>query len=400
MNNLTGVTIVTAGGNAAGIYVSATNAGSAANTLTNAGTITTSGSSSAGMRLHSGASNSRIVNTIANSGTITTTGPASYGVQVSGIGAVDLTNTGTITTTGANSFGIYSAGNIVSLTNSQGGSTPLTYSGALPTNYNTIVSSLTNYGKLDVSGGNVTGVMNFNINNSSSLAFNSTYATVLNGLKINNLGNSYGTFTSGGNIYVWALVHRVGESSMQSDLVIQPAPTQSTPVAVQASLQELKAHLLARSYLISPIDPDTQTSLVSLGNTLQGLFAMQAAGVVNSLTYDCSLCDENNVCISTGGRFTNVSVYPNNSTSALLIGVYRFSPSVRFGAYLDQNLTQSTHGGIAQLSNGSPMVGLSGVWSQNPDGTGAETKLSAAYVSKSATLTRPVVGVLMLVCVM
>ena len=393
LNNLTGGTIVTAGGNAAGIYVSATNAGSAANTLTNAGTITTSGSSSAGMRLNSGASNSSVVNTITNSGTISTTGPASYGIQVSGIGAVAIENTGTITTTGANSFGIYSAGNIISLTNSQGASTPLTFSGALPTNYNVIVSSLTNYGKLDVSGGNVTGVMNFNINSNSSLAYNATYATVLNGLKINNLGNSYGTFTSGGNTYVWALVHRVGGSSMQSDLVIQPAPTPSTPVAVQASLPELKASLLAQSYLINPIDPDTQASLSSLSNTLQGLFAMQTAGVVNSLTYDCSLFGGNNVCLSTGGRFTNVSVYPNNSISALLIGAYRFSPSVRFGAYLDQNLTQSTPGGIAQLGNGSPMVGLFGVWSQNIDGTGAEVKVSAAYANKSATLTRPVVGV-------
>lgn len=449
LNDVLG-TITTGGTSATGIYISATNASSSSNSIINNGLITTLGSSAYGVRLNSGATGSAVVNTITNNNsistgnagstavlvstaggiaaltnasgaTISTTGKSSNGIQLtatggvatltnagmitasgagsngiqvgSGAGAVSIVNTGAISASGANSFGIYSLGNITNLTNSQGGSAPLTYSGVLPTNYNVIVSSLTNYGKLDVNGGNVTGVMNFNINNNSSLAFNSTYATVLNGLKINNLGNSYGTFTSGGNSYVWALVHRVGGSSMQSDLVVQPAPTPSTPVAVQASLPELKANLLAQDYLINPIDPDTQASLSALGNTLQGLFAMQTASVVNSLSYDCSLFGENNVCISTGGRFTNVSVYPNNSTSALLIGAYRFSPSIRFGGYLDQNLSQSTPGGIAQLSNGSPMVGLFGVWSQNPDGTGAEAKVSAAYVSKSATLTRPVVGV-------
>ena len=449
LNDVLG-TITTGGTSATGIYISATNASSSSNSIINNGLITTLGSSAYGIRLNSGATGSAVANTITNNnsistgnagstavlvstaggiaaltnasgatisttgkssngiqltatggvvtltnaGTITASGAGSNGIQVaSGAGAVSIVNTGAITASGANSFGIYSLGNITSLTNSQGGSAPLTYSGVLPTNYNVIVSSLTNYGKLDVNSGNVTGVMNFNINNNSSLAFNSTYGTVLNGLKINNLGNSYGTFTSGGNTYVWALVHRVGGSSMQSDLVIQPAPTPTTPVAVQASLPELKANLLAQDYLINPIDVDTQASLTSLGNTLQGLFAMQTAGVVNSMTYDCPLFGNNNICVSTGGRFTNVSVYPNNSTSALLIGAYRFSPNFRFGGYLDQNLSQSTPGGIAQLSNGSPMVGLFGVWSQNPDGTGAEAKVSAAYVSKSATLTRPVVGV-------
>ncbi len=388
LNNLSGGQIITAGGNAAGIYVSATNAGSTANTLTNAGTITTSGTGSAGMRLNSGASSASVINTITNSGTINTSGAASYGVQVSGIGLVNLTNTGTITTTGANSFGVYSAGNILNLNNSQGGSNPLTYSGVLPVNYNVIVSSLTNYGKLDVSGGTVTGVMNFNINNTSSLAYDKTYATVLNGIKINNLGNSYGTFTSGGNTYQWALVHRVGGPANQTDLVIQPAPQSSVP----PTLTELKAALLEDSYLLAPINYDTQASLAALGNALQGLFAMQSAGVINGMTYDCPIFGGHNVCVSAGGRYTNVSGFPYNNTSALLIGAYRFSPNLRFGGYLDQNLSQSTPGGIAQLNNANPMVGIFGVWNQNTDGTGLEVKLAAGYANKQATLTRPAIG--------
>ncbi|OYY57940.1 MAG: hypothetical protein B7Y05_15080, partial [Polynucleobacter sp. 24-46-87] len=203
--NASNGTIYTGGGYAAGMYVSATNASSAANSLINDGAIQTAGVGAAGMRLVSGASSSSVVNSIINSGTIITNGVSAHGIQVSGAGAVTIENTGTIRANGSNAFGIYSAGNITTLTNSQGGSTPLTFSGITPSNYNVVVTSPSNYGKLDAGNGVISGVMNFGINNTSSLAFDTTYATVLNGVKINNIGNSYGTFTSGGNTYQWAL---------------------------------------------------------------------------------------------------------------------------------------------------------------------------------------------------
>ena len=377
-------TIYTRGGNATGMYISATNASSAANALTNDGRIQTDGSGAAGIRLVSGSTSSSVVNTIVNSGTIVTNGSAAHGIQVSGVGAVTIQNTGSITANGANAFGIYSAGNITSLTNSQGGSNPLTYSGALPNNYNTKISSATNYGKLDASNGVVTGVMNFAITANSTVS-PITYATVLSGIKINNLGNSYGTVTISGTEYQWALVHRINGSADQADLVLS--------TVVQPTLVALEETLATQSLLIVPIGPDTEIALNSVANTLQGLFAMQSAGVINGMGYDCSLFGANNVCVSAGGRFTNVSSYPYNNSSALIIGAYRFSNNLRFGGYLDQNLSQSTPGGITQLNNGSPMVGVFGVWSQNLDGTGAEAKLSAGYANKGATITRPVVGV-------
>jgi len=377
-------TIYAGGTYAAGMYVSATNASSAANALTNNGRIQTDGVGAAGMRLVSGATSSSVVNSIVNTGLITTNGSAAHGIQVSGVGAVTIENTGTITANGVNAFGIYSAGNITTMTNSQGGSNPLTYSGVLPSNYNTKISSATNYGKLDAGNGVVTGVMNFGITTNSTVS-PTTYSTVLSGIKINNLANSYGTVTIGGTEYQWALVHRINGSADQADLVLS--------TVVQPTLDALEETLAAQSLLIVPIGPDTEIALNSMANTLQGLFAMQSAGVINGMSYDCSLFSANNICISAGGRFTNVSAYPYNNSSALIIGAYRLSNNLRFGGYLDQNLSQSTPGGIAQLNNGSPMVGVFGVWSQNPNGTGLEAKLSAGYANKGASLTRPVVGV-------
>ncbi len=385
INNLGSIT--SAGGNAAGIYISATNTSSAANTISNAGTIQTTGANAAGIRLNSGTKVSGVLNSITNTatGVIATSGASANGIDVLGIGAVTVENANSITASGANSFGIYSAGNITTLTNSQGGSIPLTYSGILPVNYNVSVSSPTIYGKLDASRGVVSGIMNFGIKSGSTLAFNTAYTSVLAGIKVNNIGNSYGIFVSGVNTYEWALAHRINGSAIQTDLVVLPT--------VEPTVAALEAILATGSYLIAPDYYDTETALLVLGNTLQGLFALQSAGVINGMTYDCPLFGSHNICVSAGGRFTNVSTFPDNTTSALIIGAYRLSDSIRFGGYLDQNLSQSTPGGIAQLKNGSPMVGVFGVWSQNTDGTGLEVKIAAGYANKGVTLTRPVVGV-------
>lgn len=242
-------TIYTRGGNAAGMYISATNASSAANSLTNAGAIQTDGAGAAGMRLVSGSTSSSVVNSIVNSGTIITNGSAAHGVQLSGVGAVTIVNSGTITANGSNAFGIYSAGNITALTNSQGGSSPLTFSGVLPTNYNATIASPTVYGKLDASNGAVTGVMNFSIASASTVSA-TTYSAVLSGIKVNNLGNSYGTISIGGTQYQWALVHRINGSADQTDLVLS--------TVVQPSLVALEEVLATQSYLIAPIESDTQ----------------------------------------------------------------------------------------------------------------------------------------------
>ena len=91
------------------------------------------------------------------------------------------------------------SGTVTSLTNSEGGvSNVLTYRGKVPTNYYIIINSLNNFGKLSVT--NPSGTMTFNIDNTSSVALNSTYSQVLQGGI--NLFSTNGTY--GG--YRWDLV--------------------------------------------------------------------------------------------------------------------------------------------------------------------------------------------------
>jgi len=120
---------------------------------------------------------------------------------------------------------------------------------------------------------------------------------------------------------------------------------------------------------------------------------LQNAVLANSFTYDCSLFDVNNICISAGGRNTAVSAANGlNNTSALLIAAYRVLPSVRVGAYADQNLSENNAGSTVNLSNNTPLIGLFAAWNEKQDGTGSELKVSAAYGQKNTTITRGVVG--------
>ena len=138
-----------------------------------------------------------------------------------------ITNTGSITAPTAGFYGINNQGSITTLTNSQGGnsSTPattaLTYTGNLPTNYNVIINSYTNYGQLALT--NPTGTaFNFSIDPSSTVTAH-TYSDVLQGLStINNVTGSTGTIDSGA--YTYSLQFDAGKGAANDwNLVVAAA---------------------------------------------------------------------------------------------------------------------------------------------------------------------------------
>lgn len=120
---------------------------------------------------------------------------------------------------------------------------------------------------------------------------------------------------------------------------------------------------------------------------------MQNSVLANSFTYDCTLFDKNNICVSGGARNTAVQAANGlNNTSALLIAAYRPIASVRIGAYADQNLSVNNGGSTVNLGNNTPLIGLFAAWNQNQDDTGAEVRGSIAYGQKDTTINRQVVG--------
>ena len=346
IGSLTNSGTISAGGGGYGIA----NSEGTIDTLTNSGTISGGGGGYGIVNSGSGGT----ITTLNNSGTIS-----------AGDGGVGIYNVGTITTlnnTGSiislNNIGINNVeGNIVTLNNLQGrgnSNGALTYEGKLPTNYNVIIHSATHYGQLAVTSP-VGSITNFGIYGTPFLT-SRTYAGVLtNNVTVNTLQAKYDNMTL-------ALVNNTNTGSY--DLTFTGASLMGT-----------------------------QQSLVNTAAALQNTYALQNSVLANSFSYDCPVFGEHNVCVSAGGRNTAVSAANGlNNTSALLIAAYRIKPTIRIGAYADQNLSVNNTGSTVNLVNSTPLIGLFGVWNQRIDGTGTEVKVSAAYGQKNTTVNRQIVG--------
>lgn len=143
------------------------------------------------------------------------------------------------------------------------------------------------------------------------------------------------------------------------------------------------------AYLVLP--PNAANTLASIqtnANALTSTMAGQVSTQFAGLNYDCSLFGANNVCVSAGGRSTQVASGGSsiNSGGALIIGAYRMSPKFRYGGWLDQGF--SPIGANVQLKNNNPMAGLFGVYSHDGKKSGAQVTGSVSYAANTLSTTR------------
>jgi hypothetical protein len=114
-------------------------------------------------------------------------------------------------------YGIINTGVITTLNNQQGASSSaLTYRGILPTFYNIIIASTTDFGKLAVTS--ASGTMTFGISSLStadSSILNTTLSSVLSGIAAANLVNTSGTY----NGYAFALTQTTPTSGIWNLLI-------------------------------------------------------------------------------------------------------------------------------------------------------------------------------------
>lgn len=203
-------------------------------------------------------------NAINNTGTITT-----------------LSNTASITNNGSG-YGVSNNGTITTLKNSQAN---LTYTGALPTNYNEIINSISSYGQLNVTG--ATGSMAFVVDPSSTVTAQ-TYSSVLRGFSslggITGTTGSYGGFNyqfivNGANSSYWDLVFSSnalpGTTTDASSLTGNIALEGGTLVMNQPNTSYSYDFLVSNT--ASTINQDGNTS------TFSGVFS-NAAGQSGNLT--------------------------------------------------------------------------------------------------------------------
>jgi hypothetical protein len=353
-------------------------------TLTNSGTISAAN--------ESGIWNDGEIVTLTNTGTIKAINE-DYGIKNVDTGEIGLlNNSGTISA--GNNYGIYNdggaeitslrntgtisaAGNGISifndddsiigtLSNLQGASSSaLTYDGKLPTNYNVIVNSTSDYGKTVFSS--VSGTTTFGVDSTSTLESDTTYSSVISGLTNSDIAaGTSGSQVSGSTRKEWTLTNSSGNLW---DLVVAPE---------------------------EDITEDTITSVTTVvkPNVILGinnLTSVTEVNFANMNTYDCDLFDKNNICLSLGGRYTSINTPKTETNSAVLVGGYKLSDTLRVGAFYHSNLSHKTPASF-RLSDKTPMTGVLLVWNQNPNHLGYQLKLANAYQQKNATLTREVVG--------
>jgi len=289
-----------------------------------------------------------------------------------------LTNTGTISATNIIYRDINNTGSIGTLINSQGGNDALTYSGVLPNAYYIVINSTSDYGKVEFS--ETLSRMTFNIHTSSTLIANTTYADVINGLQIDEITETSGTYSSStGDTYEWSLNNT---SDNLWALLIGDC---------EGSCGEEETPEV--SY---PSTAATQVSVNNVANSMNAQFSSFAmtTNFANLNTYDCGLFDKDNGCFSVGGRYTDVNgnqSSDSDSTALVMVGGYRVDDTFRVAGFVDQMVNNSTPTGI-KVENHNPMVGVSFVLNQNADHLGYQFKLANAYQTKDVTITRTATG--------
>lgn len=250
-------------------------------TINNSGAISSTGSH--GIYFYNGS-----VTNFINTGTISG-GGANSGVKIGGsynTGVTNFTNTGTISSTGVG-YGILAnpvsgtIGTISTFNNGQGGDgttaakTALTYYGKLPTSYNIIVKSLSQYGQLAVTSpmayqttfgiysGGVSGI-------AASVLSAGTYSSVLTGLTSSNItGSTSGAYDS----YNWSLINSSGTTW---DLVVTPSITNITTGS--------RVHLDAVGITAYPVFAGGTLALVDGQRSTQALSVQSEGGTIAAPT--------------------------------------------------------------------------------------------------------------------
>ncbi len=337
------------------------------------GTITNSGTISSRSKEGSINNHGSVV-IINNSGTITNTNDdtESAAIRNTDSGTITtITNTGTIT--GAN-VDIRNANNngytgiITTLNNDQGGSDALTYSHALPTNYNVIINSTTDYGKIIFSNKSDTTI--FGVHSSSSFAdssVNTTYSDIISGLTESDIASctSDTDCATGQNVsdnikYVWKLDDTNGDDDW--DLIITD--------------------------IIDITPPKNKLPSEATLKTLNKLKSVTDASFAHMNTYDCDYFGNNkNTCLSLGVRKSKVTNPESTIDSAVAVFGQKLSDNLRFGGFFHTNVHHDTANTLS-LSDRTPLFGGSIIWNQNESNLGLQIKYANAFQKKNATITR------------
>ncbi|HJV07098.1 MAG TPA: autotransporter-associated beta strand repeat-containing protein [Chromobacteriaceae bacterium] len=138
---------------------------------------------------------------------------------------------------------------------------------------------------------------------------------------------------------------------------------------------------------LTPAADDTLQQVRRNASGLLSVINTQAAALQTALSYDCTVFDVNNVCVSAGGRYSYSAQDAIANQGGLVTLAYRPTSQTRVGVFVDQPLDTKGSSTISQRFT-QPTFGLFGNWMLNPDGHGLNVQGSAAFSSSDLTVKR------------
>jgi hypothetical protein len=230
----------------------------------------------------------------------------------------------------------------------------LTYSGTLPVNYNIIINSPTSYGQMFVTS--EAGSTNFGVSSASNKITIGKYTNVMTGVSDGNVGAT-----------------RTGSLEGNGTSAVGTANWVLSETASGSSAWDLN---ITGDYVYFGSVATLQSSVNNTASAMRGAFnsITSSMNFANMTTYDCNLFGNNGGCVSVGGRYTGTDNPDTTATAVVAKAGYKFNEHFRYGAFVDQTANSKT--GNVDLDMNTPMVGLMGVWNQNPDQLGMQVKLA------------------------
>ena len=264
---------------------------------------------------------------------------------------LEFNNLGSIV---GSSVDIHSNWRIVTLNNLQGGADPLTLStGLAPQNYNIVIRSPLDYGKLDAN--NSAGTLTFGVHASSTVD-NGRYEDVLLRLPPSQLVSATGTFGR----QTWSLVYDALDGSY--DLVFTGG-------------------------IVGPSAADTLASLQTSARSLRGVFGVAAARLNPGLSHDCSAFGANGLCVAATARRTSTQGPVASAQAGVVTLAYQVRPHLRLGGFVEQQIGSAGDASV-QVRAGDPDLGVFVVWNANADRSGLQFRAAHRQGDQAVVITR------------
>jgi len=155
--------------------------------------------------------------------------------------------------------------------------------------------------------------------------------------------------------------------------------------------QQAAAAVVAAAAASGPSAADTQSSLYAAADDLRRIINLQSMYLINSLSYECNIYDEKNLCFKVQTQNDSVIGNVNNMSTATAISSYRFNDNLSIGGFISDSYSDNNSQYI-DVYDKAPLVGLFSNYRFNNKLQGLNFKTSMAFSDREIDQSRKVYG--------